>query len=663
MLCACFLFSGNSLAQDSVRIAELKAIINNPNEHDTAIIEAYLDIGSTYARTELDSVIPYCEKALALIEPALKKHNDPVVVETFLDKKSSALNNIGFVYYYKGDYNKAIEYYSKSFEIVEGTNKYQTIGSYYNNMALIYNNLNYYDDALMYYRKGLGLFLSINDSNGIAMSWNNLGYVFRNIEQYDSALIYLELARDLYQQLGDDYTYTYTLTNIGAIYGKREEYDKAIAIHKECLRIREANGYADGISQSLNHLANMYFAKGETDTARSYALRGYESARQMNNAALMQLNARMLADIYATDGNWQEAYKMREIELSLDKQLASKENEKLLIKKQFEYEYKKQKEIDELKQNAEKQRQKIIGGIILGGVAVLLLIILFVINRLRKTRKQNKIISNQKALIEDKQKEIIDSIEYASRIQVSIQPDFGILKQRFHDAFLFLRPKDIVSGDFYWFAERNDNYYICVADCTGHGVPGSLMSMLGINYLNQIIEENISASTNQILNELHVKIKQSMNANEYTARESNDGMDIAMIKINPRNRSIHFTGAGRPLYYFNAGELKVLNGSRYSIGGIKSEGESFEEHELPLDSTGMMYLFSDGYADQMGGDTPDGKKLKTGNFKKILKGLHTLPIEEQKQVLIASFDSWRNGHDQIDDVCVLGINPGISMKA
>lgn len=259
-------------------------------------------------------------------------------------------------------------------------------------------------------------------------------------------------------------------------------------------------------------------------------------------------------------------------------------------------------------------------------------------------------ITEQKKVIEEKNKDITDSIVYAKRIQDALLPSSEFVARLFPANFILFRPKDIVSGDFYWAAHNEDRVYFAVVDCTGHGVPGALMSMIGSNILDHIVNEKKLTRPSEILDQLHEDIVSTLKQREDTDRK--DGMDIALIAV--QGNTLSFAGAHRPLWIIRGGELIEYKGNKLSIGGTHhNAGEKFAEHRIELHPGDSAYLFSDGYADQFGGES--GKKFMTKRMKELLVRVATLSMPEQKREIEAAFQEWMGGASQVDDILVVGV--------
>lgn len=260
-------------------------------------------------------------------------------------------------------------------------------------------------------------------------------------------------------------------------------------------------------------------------------------------------------------------------------------------------------------------------------------------------------IEEQKKLIEEKNKDITDSINYAKRIQDAILPEQPLLNKLFVDSFVLFKPKDIVSGDFYWFAEQNGIKIIAAADCTGHGVPGALMSMIGSNILNKLVLEKGITQPELILNELNEEVRTALKQKESTS-ETRDGMDISIISIS--DNQLQYAGAHRPLFIVSNRELQEIKANKFSIGGIQQEeNRTFTNHIVTLQKNDALYLSSDGFADQFGGI--NGKKLMTKTFKELLISIQNKKMNEQKEFLNDAIENWKGPREQVDDILVIGI--------
>ncbi len=288
---------------------------------------------------------------------------------------------------------------------------------------------------------------------------------------------------------------------------------------------------------------------------------------------------------------------------------------------------------------------------------LLLLLIIFVIRfRERQLRNKTKFLEDKVQertfKIESQKQEITSSIEYASRIQMAMLPTEDHIKELFDDYFVIFKPRDIVSGDFYWIGEDSKSVFFTVADCTGHGVPGAFMSTMGISTLNEIISNNHNLQANKILNLLRTK---TMTALHQTGKigEAADGMDIAFCALDKKKNILQYSGAFNPLIIFQGGELKEYKADRMPIGIYYGEEISFTNYLINVSRGDTLYIFSDGYASQFGG--PGGTKYKKSNLRKLLSEIYYRPMDEQRKILLEEFERWKGAAGQVDDVTILGI--------
>lgn len=282
-------------------------------------------------------------------------------------------------------------------------------------------------------------------------------------------------------------------------------------------------------------------------------------------------------------------------------------------------------------------------------------------HQLRKAKEKvehiNEEVLLQKTIIEAKNKDITDSINYAKNIQEALMPSINILNSSFKDSFLLYLPKDIVSGDFYWFAERGNKKFFAAVDCTGHGVPGAFMSIIGNAVLHEIIAEKKIFQPSKILNELHIGVKEALNANNQV-QERRDGMDIALCAYNEESGILEYSGANRALWIFRKDKpekpFETIKPNKFAIGGLELESKrEFSHHEIQINKGDCVYVFTDGYADQFGGER--GKKFMVGSLQKAIEQVYQKPMQEQRNFLQNEFLNWRGEHDQIDDVLVIGV--------
>ncbi len=255
--------------------------------------------------------------------------------------------------------------------------------------------------------------------------------------------------------------------------------------------------------------------------------------------------------------------------------------------------------------------------------------------------------------IKHQQKDMLESLKYASYIQRALLPPQEEFRKYFRDYFIMHQPRDIVSGDFYYINRKKNDLIIAVADCTGHGVPGAFMSILGMTFLNEIINRSDFFNAASVLNQLRERIMKAL-CQRGDDHEQKDGLDMALCIIRIDRQRLHFAGAFNPLYILHEGQLDILEGDKMPVGIAPDEEKSFTDHVYELHERDELFLFSDGYADQFGG--PHGKKFKYGQFRELVIKIGTLSAHEQKSILEATFNAWKGNLKQLDDVLVVGLH-------
>jgi serine phosphatase RsbU (regulator of sigma subunit) len=253
-----------------------------------------------------------------------------------------------------------------------------------------------------------------------------------------------------------------------------------------------------------------------------------------------------------------------------------------------------------------------------------------------------------------KNKNVTDSIIYARKIQDSLIPSVAFFEKHFSESFVLFKPRDIVSGDFYFIREKGERVYVVAADCTGHGVPGALMSMIGLQTLDRIIQATIATEPGEILNILSREIEMTFNRDKDESYAVKDGMDIAVCVVDKRDRHFEFAGAFLPVYLLRDGNLIEIKGDKYVIGRTSSD-EVFTTHHMGLEADDTLYLFTDGYVDQFGG--ADNKKFMNRQFRYLLVTIHKYSMADQRTILADNITTWMGSNEQVDDIMVLGFKP------
>ena len=578
-----------------------------------------------------------------------------------LKKTAQLLGKIAFIYLESKQFNNAIESFKEAANISAEIKSYSDVKTIYSNIGLIYTDQENYPQALNYFDKSLKVRRFIGKDEDISAGLTDVAYVLTIQAQHMESIKKLLEALDLAMKANNQ------------------------RLILKCYAMLMENYRALGITSKYQEYFNKY-----TD---------YQTYVQKENIKeqYTEEQIKTLADKERTE--LESKAKVLELELiNLAKKVNEDELKNIIKRKDTEYKLqeeenkRKQKELellkkeDELKaktiemQNTQQRQQQII---IYGSGTMLLLLIalaILMLKNIRNKRRDNRLlerqnfeIAAQKVEVEKKSheleaafkkiktqnKNITDSINYAQKIQRAMMPEEHIVMSHLQESFIFFRPRDIVSGDYYWFQSVNrkvngvheNKVFMAAVDCTGHGVPGALLSMVGYNLLDDIVLNRHVTKANRILEELHKGIRSSL---KQQSSDNRDGMDIALCVYDKNRNVVEFAGAKNPLFYFQNGAMIKIKGDVMPIGGFKiEEGERlFTNNEVEITSPTTFYVFSDGFADQFGGDL--GRKFMISRFRDLLEELSYLPMDEQKSMLETVLEGWKGDHEQTDDLLVIG---------
>jgi len=658
-----------------------KTITYRKADKDTVgVANCLSNIGLIYLNTgNSDKAIEYFKKAL-LIQSQLKNKKG----------MANAFENIGVANYNKGDYEKAIEHYQKSLKIEEELNNKLGLSQSLNSIAGVFLKMNNYDKALDYFQQSLKIKENLGDKSEIAVTLNNIGIVYENTNNIPKAINFYEKSLEYATKSDNNQSIANTLNNLGGIYLTQKKYQKALALFKKSLSINKKMGNNQGIASCYLHFADIYNHENNPESALSYSLQSLSIAKDLGIKDIVQKNYQIQADIYAKQNNFEKAHASLLHYISIKDSMINENNHKQITEIETKYQTeKKQKEIAFLNQQSELnelkikknekeiQFQRFINYIILIGFVLILFISLLLYKQYiekktvnLKLEIQNKEISSQKEELErqknialqqrdqisEQKKHITDSILYAKKIQNAILPQRHCIENYFCDNFVLYIPKDIVSGDFYWFSTTfNDHNKIIIAaiDCTGHGVPGAFMSIVAYNLLKQAINEQKLSEPSEILNSLSKNLQNTLQLSD-SENTVMDSMDISLCVIDKSNLNMEFAGAHNPVCIIRNDELIELKGNKYSIGEVFTDNfNGFDTKNIQLKTNDSIYLFSDGYVDQFGGK--NRKKYLSRQFKKNLIDIQSLSMENQKELLERNFLDWKGNIEQYDDIMVIGL--------
>ncbi len=581
---------------------------------------------------------------------------------------ATTLNNMANTLSYQGNIALALEYYFESLKIREAMKDKEGMAGAYNNLATSYMVQKDSVKALEYLQKSIAILEELNHLYGLAYTFSNMGVIYRDRKDYEKAREYFQKSLDTWEKMKSDDGTPYALQNIGFLIQKQSEllppsqkkdslFALAIDYMNRGLKISERKNDFQGISSILSYLGNAYLSKNDLARALDHGLRSLAKGKEAGFPPLIRNAAELLYKIYRRQNKFQDALTMHELFIQMRDSIFNAETQKSTFKQQMKYDYEKQQVLKDAEHRqelalseAEKKRQKVISYSVAVGLLLVAAFSVFIFNRLRITRKQKLIIEEQKQLVDHKNKHITASINYAKRIQDAILPSHGELAAVFPDHFLYFRPREIVSGDFYWLSNfHNGKTVLAVADCTGHGVPGAFMSMIGNTLLNEIVNEKHVFSPAEILNRLNEGIVQALHQE---SRSQDDGMDISICLF--ENNTVTFGGANHSLFLCQENSLKEIKGDFFSIGSMFGKKDfSFSEITVPLSANSCLYLFTDGFPDQLGG--PDRKKFLVRQLQQLLLSVAALSLHDQKTRISEAFDLWKGKNSQLDDVLLMGI--------
>jgi serine phosphatase RsbU (regulator of sigma subunit) len=527
----------------------------------------------------------------------------------------------------------------------------------------------------------------IGDKEGIASTLNNIGNIYNDQGDYAKAIEYYTQSLKIREEIGNKNGIAMSLNNIGTIHDLQGNYAKAMDYYTQSLKIREEIGDKKGIASSLHNLGIIYHDQGESAKAFKYSQLSLTIAQEIGAALRIKKAASSLWEINKKLGRYKESLDMYELFIATRDSMESEANQKAVIQQEYKYAYEKQAAADSItnaeagkvkdalltvekaenkQHQLEATAQKQQAYFLYGGLGLALLFGGFIFNRFRVTSKQKGIIEQQKGkvettlqevehqkeIIEEAHKEITDSIDYAERIQRSFLATKEILDTNLKDYFVFFKPKDVVSGDFYW-ADllSNGTFALVNADSTGHGVPGAIMSILNISSIEGAIKEG-ATTPHEIFNKTRKSIIKRLQK-DGSPEGGKDGMDASIVCFDFENKKLTYTAAQNPIWIIRDGNLTEIKPEKMPIGKHQFDHMPFEGGEFNMQKGDQIYTLTDGFQDQFGG--PKGKKFMVKKMREYVLSISHLPMTEQHQKLNEAFSDWKGEVEQVDDVCVIGI--------
>lgn len=644
-----------------------------------------------YLKGDYKTALVFYNKALYICQKLEKRQND----EEVLALKAKTMGYMGLVYSNQGNLLKALDFYLDALKIDEKLKNNSGIARHLGNIGIVYYELKKFDKSLEYYFKALKLAEQTGYVQLQANTYGNIGLIYSEKKDNANALDYYDKALELADKNGFKELQANTLENIGNIYVAAKDYKKALERFQIALKIKEEGGSKRDKAISLNFIAGVYYELKDLVQSEKYYKLAKAYVDSIGTVSLKKETYKGLASVYYFKKDYKKAYEYYNDFVSYHDTLIAQQNQRDLSRKEIEFEYAKKvaqdsiKNAEERKTNAAKvlardeqlkraatQRYALFGGLLL-----LIVFGIFMFSRFKITQRQKKTIEIQKHLVEEKNKEILDSITYAKRLQEAILPSIDSIKKHLPESFVFYKPKDIVAGDFYYFETsptEENSFFIAAADCTGHGVPGALVSVVCSNALNRCVKELRLTEPGKILDSTRDLVLETFTK---SSQDVKDGMDISFVKVqlinsNPGNKlqkgrlvipkgqsladvveaskkyNVQWAGANNPFWYIHNGELKEIDATKQPIGKTENP-KPFVTHTLELNKGDMIYLFTDGYADQFGGEKK--KKFKYKPLKELLIETSKLPLDEQRNILEQRFNAWKGDLEQVDDVCIIGV--------
>jgi serine phosphatase RsbU (regulator of sigma subunit) len=599
---------------------------------------------------------------IGLYEMAMKYADEQLSLAkqlNLLKEEANAYNNIGVIYRNKGRFSESIDNYLHALKIAEKLNNKSQIATFRGNIGIVYAYQQKLDQSLNYFFEALKIEEELGDSDGIARHLGNISAVYHILKDYSKALETSSKVLKIHEANKNNDGIVSSSINIGAIYYEKQEYSNALNYHLKALKITKT----ESINKNSVALVNQYIGKdymglNENTSAEIYLQKALAITDSIGSVNLKMDILFDLNQLYEKTGKISQAFECYKNAISLKDSIFSQDKTEEITRAEMNYEFEKKEAVSKAENEEKAHQQKIILWSVIFGLSLILLFTGFILRSLNITNKQKKIIEaqnketqQQKKIIEEKNKDITDSIHYAKRIQTALLRDEEHISKHLPEHFILFLPKDIVSGDFYWAAEKEDLWYFGVADCTGHGVPGAIMSMLGVSFLNDIAFSEQAISPAEILEKLRTRVVQELRQADESIGNK-DGMDISLCCLNLKTFELQWAGANNALNYIQAGELKEVKADKQPIG-YHPQQKPFTNHQIQLQKGDGIYIYSDGYADQFGG--PKGKKLTYKKLDSLIVSNHQLPMKEQKNNLKQLFDDWKGQLEQLDDVCIVGI--------
>jgi len=654
--------------------------LSKKNNYKKGLAFSYHLMGTIFYQSNIEKGLEYFMLSINTSKELNDKHT-----------MSSTYNNLGNLYNQKGDYEKALKYYLISLDLDDELGNRSGMATSYNNVGLIYWMQSNLDKAQEFFEKALHIYKNLNRKDGIAATYSNIGGVAYYKNKKDVALNFFYKAYEMYKEIDNKSGSATSLSNISEILVEQEKYAEAIDICYQAIELQEQLGNKSDMVYAYLSIAKNFIAQAKYAKATEVINKAINLSNELNAQILLSKSYSLMAEVNEKANNYIEALKYHKMYIAINDSIFTKESNAQIAEMNAKYEndkknkeielLTKENEIQELNQDVERGRNLMIRNILIVGIVFIFILAFVLYNRTKVKQRANNILSEknkniedqkvqieiQHALLEQKNKDITDSIKYAQRLQDAIIPSPKKVNETLAESFVLFKPKDIVSGDFYWLEAIDNFVLLAAADCTGHGVPGAFMSIIGNNLLNQAVKIYGNTQPSLILDNVNENLSVMLNQPQST-NSIKDGMDISLCKIEKLksgNYNLEWAGANNPLWIIssannttNANNENVLElfefvPDKQPVGAfVGEELKPFTNHSVEIKKGETVYLFTDGFPDQFGG--PKGKKYKYAQFKKTLQKINSFSMQEQKHFLENEICTWMGELEQVDDILIIG---------
>jgi serine phosphatase RsbU (regulator of sigma subunit) len=625
-----------------------------------------------YIKSNYPEAIKHYENAIQIWDKMIADRNESNSRFGSINKIRSN-SNIGSVYKDMGNYVKGLEYCLSALSQAEKFENRQLTSLNLNNIGVIYQLQKNYDKAIEYNKRSLEFSKKDNDAYGIVVSMANISAIYMSIAKYSEALNLCDEVLKLYEQAGNKQGIANTLGNMGAIYSdmgdsavKRKHQDsassfyfpKALNYFLQSLKMKREFGEQSQIAITCNNIGGTYLRLKDYPNAKKFLTEGKTVAEQINATDVLKYSELFFSELYEVTNQPLLALQHYKRHISIKDSLNNDEIVKNQLRAEMSYDFEKkelatkaEQEKKDIIANEQKQGQRLVLIFVVIGLLGVLVFSVLLYKRFRESQKQKIIIEKQKNLVEIKNREVLDSISYAKRIQNAILPPLRLVKEYLPQSFIIYKPKDIVAGDFYWMENSASVFLFAAADCTGHGVPGAMVSVLCHNSLNRSVREFSLSDPGKILDKTRDLIIEEFRKSDDDVK---DGMDISMCALSLKTKHLSWSGANNPLWIIrkNGTEVEEIKPDKQPIGKY-SEARPFTTHKLQLEEGDSIYIFTDGFQDQFGGSK--GKKYKASKMKELLISIKHKDMEAQCKDVESAFELWKGQLEQVDDVCFIGV--------